>query len=57
MDREIMDLDDYLGNDLEYHEEDKEEKLEASKLQSEIEHLKGWMTMYGLPKIGEILPG
>jgi len=58
MDNKAFDLDDYLRNDLEYHDEDnKNDRLEASKLESEVEHLRQWMSMYGLPKIGNILPG
>ncbi len=52
-----FDLDQYLQNDLECDELDKDDKLESSKLESEIDHFRNMMTMYGLPKIGNILPG
>jgi hypothetical protein len=56
LDQEKFDLDKYLQEDLDY-QEDKDEKLEASKLESEIQHLRQWMVMYGFPTFGNIMPG
>ncbi|CAI2370133.1 unnamed protein product [Moneuplotes crassus] len=52
-----FDLDNYLKNHLEYDEDDKDHKLEASKLENEIEHYRELMSMQGFSKVGNILPG